>query len=145
MSEHEKNNRQRWNTKVKMMAWNINGWKGKGEEKIKNKMNRVKSEINRYDIIILTETHLKEGEEEDFECSLDKEVYFFTHAIEKNSEKRKAGVTIMVKEKLINRDREKIKVEVDPKEGRWVNVGIEGVMKNNLEVWGIYAPNNAVE
>ena len=47
----------------KCMSWNIRGW-GDGQDKTKKKMKIIKSEIEIYDVIILTETHLSKEEEE---------------------------------------------------------------------------------
>ena len=41
----------------KCMSWNILGWGGR-QDKIRKKMKKIKSEIERYNVIILTETHL---------------------------------------------------------------------------------------
>ena len=47
----------------KCTSWNIRGWGGI-QDKTKKKMKKIKSEIEGYDIIILTETHLSKEEEE---------------------------------------------------------------------------------
>ena len=47
----------------KCMSCNIRGWGGR-QDKTKKKIKKIKSEIERYDVIILTETHLSKGEEE---------------------------------------------------------------------------------
>ena len=41
----------------KCMSWDIRGWRGK-KDKTKKKIRKIKSKIEGYDVIILTETHL---------------------------------------------------------------------------------------
>ena len=46
----------------KCMSWNIRGGGGR-QDKTKKRMRKIKSEIEGYDVIIITETHLRKEEE----------------------------------------------------------------------------------
>jgi len=50
-------NRRKENVTLRCICWNIRGWGGK-QDRIKRKMSKIKSEIESFDITILTETHL---------------------------------------------------------------------------------------
>jgi endonuclease/exonuclease/phosphatase family metal-dependent hydrolase len=133
---------RRWNDKMRIIEWNISGYEGK---KGNTKAFKIKNEINSYDVVVLTEVHLKEGEEDSFEKLIDKEGgYYFFHAVEK-IKKKGGGVTIMVKKKLVGGDESRIEGEVDNKAGRWAKVAIQGILEEKIQIWGIYAPNNPTE
>ena len=115
---------------------------GDNSGKTKKKPNKIWSEINGWDVVILTETHLRDNEEEreSFEKKFGGKIYEFFHATGKVSDKR--GATIMIKKKILKNGRVDIEEQLD-EEGRFAVIDIKNLMDRELRICGIYAENNA--
>ena len=90
----------------KCMIWNIRGWGGR-----QDKTKKIKSEIEGYDVIILTETHLSKDEEEINKMEKHLQEYNLFHIHDKENANGRKGVTIGIK---INRiEIENIEIKTD--------------------------------
>ena len=127
--------------KIRGCAWNINGWKWDINRR-KPKRNKIRSEIERYDIVTLTETHMNKEEIEEFEKTIGKD-YNCYHSIN-TSKKNRAGVTIMIKNNIFE-DRQIKKVEIDPRGGRWIIITVAYEDGEDRNFCAFYAPNKASE
>ena len=131
---------------MSFMSWNINGWKGEGRGF--KKIRRVESEVDNYDVFVLTETHLREDEEDvtRFEEEFQGYRLFHVHMDEKERRSKK-GVTVGIKRNRIEEKDISIERDKGTKEekGRWIRLTIKGVLEEDLNIWGIYAPVVAVD
>ena len=140
--ERKDRKRTEENETISVMSWNINGWKG-DEREDKKKIRRVKGEVIQHDVFILTETHLKDDEEDVRRLEKEFPEYSMFHVHMDEKEKRsKKGVTVGIKKRRI--DEKDIRIERDKGEkgerGRWIRVTIKGLLDEDLHIWGIYAP-----
>ena len=121
---------------IDMVAWNINGWGG--TEKRKAKAGHIRSEISSKQVVVLTETHIRDEEDaEDLEKSLGgRREWVFGHAI---GHKSTAGVTVMIKKRILKNGEDDVVMEVDAA-GRWVICKIKNLMEDEVVIVGLYAP-----
>ena len=127
----------------KCMSWNIRGWGGR-QDKTKKKMKKIKSEIEGYDVIILTETHLSKEEEEINKMEKHLQEYNLFHIHDKENASGRKGVTIGIKKNRIEIENIEIKTDQgEEEEGRWIRVTLNKMLDKPLNIWGIYAPTNA--
>ena len=70
---------------------------GGRQDKTKKKMKKIKSEIEGYDIIILTETHISKEEEEINKMEKLLQEYNLFHVHDKENASGRKGVTIGIK------------------------------------------------
>ncbi len=84
-------------------------------------MDRVRSEMREYDVNIITETHMRPEEREEFERKFNKRCKFYYAMHETDS---RNGVVVVIQNGVL--DECEIKSEVDDKEGRWVISSIGG-------------------
>ena len=97
MNEHTQQiNTKTTETSWKWIVWNIRGWGGK-QDSVKKKMRKVKSEIEGYDIVILTETHLDRKEEEISKMGKYLQEYNVYNVHDKDRASTRKGVTICIK------------------------------------------------
>ena len=125
------------------ITWNLRGWGGR-QDNIKRKMSKIKSEIEGYDIIILTETHLSKEENEIKQFEKYLQEYRLHHVHDKYKSSGRKGVTIGIKKNLI--DEKDITITSDKgteDEGRWIRAEIKTILNKPLCIWGIYAPTIA--
>ena len=125
---------------LKCMCWNVRGWRGK-QDKEKRKMSKIKSEIEGYDVIILTETHLSKEEKEIEKMEKYLEEHRLQHVHAKIKPNERKGVTVGIKKKLLSA--EEVKIETDEgleDEGRWIKIKINKLLDQPLTIWGIYSP-----
>ena len=133
--ENKKEEKRQEDNEVQMihiMEWNINGWETK-------KIGKIWSEICGHDVVILTETHMNDSDEEIelFEKKLGGKTFMFFHSIDK--ENARNGVTIMIKRRLIRDERKDVECEKDEKDGRYVIVKIRGWTDQDIVLTGLYA------
>ena len=107
-------------------------------------MKKIKSEIEGYDIIILTETNLSKEEEEINKMGKHLQEYNLFHVHDKENASERKGVTIGIKKNRIEIENIEIKTDQGKEEdGRWIRVTLNKILDKPLNVWGIYAPTNA--
>ena len=75
------------------MTWNVRGWGGR-QDNINGKMNKIKGEIERFDIIILAETHLSREDTEIKKFGKYLQEYNVYHVHDKSNASGRKGVTI---------------------------------------------------
>jgi exonuclease III len=125
---------------IRFMAWNINGWRD--TQATKNKINRIRGEMYGYDVCILSETHLCDGEEEEFERNFihDKNVSFI-YANAKGEEQGRNGIVIIIRNNAI----EEKEIKEDMLRGRWIQMKIRNVMEEDVILMAMYAPVNVTD
>ena len=84
----------------KCITWNIRGWGGK-QDSVKKKMTKIKNEIQQYDIVILTETHLADNEEDIEKMRKYQQEYYTYNVHDKDRSSARSGVTICIKKRKI--------------------------------------------
>ena len=128
---------------LRCMSWNINGWKGGGEKNQYKKIRRVRGEATHYDVIILTETHLSDEKEEIDKFESYFKEYHLYHVHAKEDGGRRLGITMGIKKNKVEAKDIEVDRETDGEGGRWIRASVKGVIKEELHIWGIYAPVNA--
>ena len=117
---------------------------GGKQDGVKKKMKKRKSEIEGYDIVILTETHLDRDEKEIEKMGKYLQEYNTYNVHDKHKPAARNGVTICVKKKITEIENIEIKTdEGEKEEGRWIRVRIKKALDKVINIWGIYAPTNA--
>ena len=107
-------------------------------------MRKVKSEIERYDIVIFTETHLDRKEEDISKMGKYLHEYNVYNVHDKDRSSTWNGVTMCVKKMIVRI--ENISVQTDTgerEEGRWLKIIIMKAFDKPLNIRGIYAPTKA--
>jgi len=110
---------------IRCMAWNVNGWKGDGGNR---KIRRIKGEVIKYDVFILTETHVADDEEEReaFNKNFKEYQVYHVHAKEGGNGGRRLGVVIGVKKSRIEETEIEIERETSDEGGRWIVMTMKG-------------------
>jgi len=140
--QHIPNNEQD-NIVLNCISWNVRGWGGR-QDKIKKKMRKIKGEIEGYDIIILTETHLSKDEEEITKMEKNLQEYNMYHVHDKINASGRKGVSICLKKNTINIEEVEITSdEGNDDEGRWIQIKLNKILDKPINIWGIYAPTEA--
>lgn len=121
---------------ISFIAWNVDGWKGA------HKTGKIWSEICKYDVIILNETHLKNDEDDirEFENKFGESKYIFVHAT--HAHLAQNGVTVMINRKYITNEHTQLQIEKDAEQGRWVCISIKTWMETDVILCGVYLDNN---
>ena len=127
---------------LRCMAWNINGWRG---EKGDRKINKITGEVRKYDVFVLTETHLEDEENEKKAFNKYFEEYHVYHAHRKEQASQRCGVAIGIRKTKVEEKDIEFEREAEGEGGRWVRATIRGVMEEELHIWGIYAPTVATD
>ena len=99
--------------------------------------------MKKYDIFILTETHVENEESEIKAFNKYFEKYHIYHAHRKEQASQRCGVVVGIRKKKVEEENIEIEKEVEGEGGRWVRVTVKGVMEKALHIWGIYAPTRA--
>ena len=125
--------------RIRFMAWNVNGMKD--TEKTKRKFNRILNEMNGYEVVILTEIHLKDDEIERYKKMMRKRKWmsYFSN----NKSVSRGGVMISVRMGVM--DESQIEAEDDGGEGRCLMLTMKNVWSEDVVLCGLYAPVNGLE
>ena len=127
------------------ITWNIRGWGGQ-QDNTKRKMGKIKGELEGYDIIVLTETHLSREKEEVDKFEKHLQDYNMHHVHDKTNSSGRKGVSIGIRKATINDNKVTFLLdEGEDDEGRWLRVTLTNVLDKPINIWGIYAPTNATE
>ena len=136
MKEYNQEKLQQTEEKVnwKCIIRNIRGWGGK-QDGIKKKMEKIKSEIEGYHIVILTETHLDTNEEEIKKMGKYLQEYNIYNTHDKHKPAARNGVTICVKKKITEIENIEIRTDKGEKEeGRWIRLRIKKALDKVINI-----------
>jgi len=92
-------NRRKENVTLRCICWNIRGWGGK-QDRIKRKRSKIKSEIESFDITILTETHLSKEIGEIQKMGKYLQEFTLQHVHDRSNASGRKGVTIGIRKTL---------------------------------------------